>query len=398
MCRIGTLALVALVVSAADPHGATGQQTTDPPQRAPAADELESPEALRARIDSLRPLLERAWIDLEARNARAEEVDRVGAAARARVDTLHVGSLTVLTPTDQAATAEEIFQGVWDESYAHLGHSPALARSVVVFQWSDDRVPIHVEENVHRVELDAWTRRSRVEEAVSRTFAAAMVHDIGRARSRVGTWVQGNPLAPLPLERAYRMVATTRSRASRACLAGDTGACGSAMGLVERQDVGPLGARWVVARLGEWYTPEERLALVRANVSPRNRGRLGDARRRCVADSDIAVCDRVLTEYLRRDWTPYAPGVRETLVAYAIERGGPGAWERLAEDPDMTPIEAMEHASGVPMSELLSGWRARLVASRPDAYEHLIPRSGMTLVWTLIFAALAMRSTRWRLA
>jgi hypothetical protein len=62
----------------------------------------------------------------------------------------------------------------------------------------------------------------------------------------------------------------------------------------------------------------------------------------------------------------------------------------------MEPGEALERASGSPLPELLAGWRVRLVEHRPETFEDLAPSTGLSLVWTILFAALAMRSTRWR--
>jgi hypothetical protein len=84
------------------------------------------------------------------------------------------------------------------------------------------------------------------------------------------------------------------------------------------------------------------------------------------------------------------------LIGLALERGGDGAWARLLEDPDMPPEEALVYAAGVPLVELVSEWRAWVVSNRPQVYAGLTGTSALALLWILLFAALAARSTRWR--
>lgn len=352
-----------------------------------------TPEDLRARLDSLAPLLQSARHDFEARNAQIEEARRRAAAAATRVDTVRIGQLTVLTPSGQGDETRELFAEVWEDSFAHLGHSPALSRSVFSFQLvSDEPLPIHMEGGGHVLNRDNWVPRARVKADVRRLIAGAMSHDLRENRSHVGGWLRGNALDPLPWADAYRQVATTSSIVTRACLSGDAEACGSAMAL--ETAFGRMGPEYEIEVLADWYTPEERRALVATRAwFSRRAQRL---RARCVVDNDVSACDEYLLEF-GYDWTPLGIDVRETLVAFALDRGGEGAWGRLVEQPEMTPAEALEYASGQPVDELLEGWRAELLAHRPETFEPLVPGSGRALLWTLLFAALAMRSTRWRL-
>jgi len=396
MCRRSALGLVAVTVAL---FGAAGVEARQAPSGGAATPQASSvgastmtPEQARLleKLDSLRPLVAEAQVALDVRIARDLEATRRAAAAAARVDTLGVGLLTVVTPTGQADIARALITEVWNEHFALIERSPTLAESIFVFEWSDARVPIHVESNARPVQFRGSTQRPRVKSAIRNAIGAALAHDLRRAGTQVGLWVSGNPLQEPNLEAIYRVVATRRSQVTRACLAGDVSACASALSLgTRRQDL---------AQLSEWYTPEERRALVVA-WRPELMSRFDRPERtRCVEGRDHAVCDEFLTSFgsMRRDWSPLPPSVRETLLAYAVERGGPGAWERLLEDPDMEPGQALEHASGSTLPELLAGWRARLVEHRPETFEDLAPSTGLSLVWTILFAALAMRSTRWR--
>lgn len=389
---------LALVVIATAPESVLAQAGArrdalvrpDEPRDAVTAD---TPEALRAHLDSLRPLLAEARRDLDARNARITEARRAAAAAAARIDTLLVGGvgLRVLTPASQSQATRELFEEVWDETFADLGHSPSLGRSTVTFQRKfGSGTPIHVDGQAQSISVDPWSSRERTKAEVRRLLSSLMVHDLRPARNRVGIWLRSDPLSPAPLRDIYRRIAVTRSKVTRECLAGDVEACGSAMALDVTQDFD---------QLGEWYTAEERRGLVVDRLGF-FRGPYAALRRRCVDQADQSACDELLGLLSGSgvgQWAPLGPDVRESLVAYALEVAPPGSWERLVEDPGMTPREALEHASGQPVDVLLAGWRDRLLASRPSAFGPLIPSSGRTLAWTLLFAALALRSTRWRL-
>jgi hypothetical protein len=396
MCRRSAFGLVAVTVAL---FGAAGVEARQAPvgdaatrQASPVGASTVTPEQARLleRLDSLRPLVAEAKLALDARTARDREAARRAAAAAARVDTLRVGLLTVVTPTGQAETARALFTEVWSEHFALIERSPTLAESIFVFDGSDDRVPIHIEANPRPVQLRGSAQRPRVKSAIRHAIGAALGHDLSREGTRVGRWVGGNPLQEPDLEAIYRVVATRRSQVTRACLAGDVSACASSLSLgTGRQDL---------TQLSEWYTPEERRALIVA-WRPELMSRFdGPEWTLCVEGRDHAVCDEILTNFrsIQRDWSPLPQSVRATLLAYAVERGGPGAWERLVEDPDMEPGQALEHASGSTLPELLAGWRARLVEHRPEPFEDLAPSTGLSLVWTILFAALAMRSTRWR--
>ncbi|MDH3272442.1 MAG: hypothetical protein OEN56_13980 [Gemmatimonadota bacterium] len=361
------LALGSFWLSAASAHG----QAT------------EAVEELRAVRDSLRPLLEQARSALEARTTRAQAAQRAAAAALAKVDTSYVGGAMVLTPIEQREATRALFDEVWSESFSELGESPALSRSVIVFQQSDETKPIYVDGAAHRLILKPWTSRARVVESVRNAIAGAMIHDLSEPPLSVGRW-SGNPLVPEPMDAVYRRVATTRSDASRACLGGEISECESALG---------LGTSRTVEQIRAWYAPDERRALVETGG---NYDRTALPQRRACIDGSVDACDGLLARFTG-DWTPLDRTVRASLLSHALEQGGEDAWTRLAEDPDMTPTEAIEHAARLPIDEVVAGWRDRLIEHRPQSFASLLPRSGLGLVWSLFFAALAMRSTRWRL-
>jgi hypothetical protein len=53
--------------------------------------------------------------------------------------------------------------------------------------------------------------------------------------------------------------------------------------------------------------------------------------------------------------------------------------------------------AGRPIEQLVAEWRVDLMAARPDVQAGLGGRGSRVLLWSLIFMAFALRSTRWRL-
>lgn len=380
---------------------------------APALVAQQTAEDLRARLDSLRPIRAAAAEALRDRDRRDQLAAAASAAAIATVDTFRVGLVTVVTPVEQTEIARALFTEVWEESFGFVTRSPSLDEAMFSFQWSETEVPIFIEAHGRPITRDSkWTRRPTVKQAIRDGIAATLNYDLSRLGTEVGMWVSGNPLLSREPGDIYRAVAVTRSIATRACLDGDVGACRSAFDVdrtrLDRWWLDSDGTRKVAAiaaweaqqveLLESWYTPEERRLL----VAERLRYLYGRTRATapawglCVEQGDFDTCDRLLVQ----TWTDHAPlpgSVRESLLAFAIEQGGDGAWDRLTEDPSMPAGPALEYASAMPLDALVAGWRELVVSSRPRTFGDLLPRSGLTLMWIVFFAALAMRSTRWRL-
>lgn len=362
---------------------------------------------LAAQIDSLRPLVEEARIAAEARTARAREIERDVTASIAKVDTLRIGQLTVITPVDQTARTRDVFEDVWTEDFAHLGESPGLQGATFVFQWDDDRVPIFTELNRTPLEFERWVPRQTVERDIRNSIAAAMTFDLGAEDAQVGRWVSGNPVRQHDMSDVYVQIVTTPSIVTRACLDGSVEACASAMGLGVGGTAGSVAEPWASFELGDpdawkrfgleqvklWYTPEERRALVGSiNSFP---SRIRGPRDRCV-EGDMASCDAIIEERFA-NLVPLGGSVRESLLGHAISIGGEGAWARVVEDPTMTPEEVIEYAAGEPFEDVVAGWMERVIEARPVTYGSILPNGALALLWVLFFSALALRSTRWRL-
>jgi hypothetical protein len=192
-------------------------------------------------------------------------------------------------------------------------------------------------------------------------------------------------------EDAYRALATTGGGASRSCLAGDLEACAAALGLAPVEG----------ARLSEWLTPRQRRNLVARWTLPQYAGadRLDADVVACLERNETAACDAALARIDGLEvMLPLTPPITASVLWYAVEAGGEGAWRRAIEDPAATPADVLERASGLDSEAVIAGWREFMLDHRPAVHAGL-GRSALTaLFWTLIFAGFAMRSTRWRFA
>lgn len=376
--RLGTALGLALAGTLAAPPLASSAQQTE--------------EELLGRLEALREPLEEARVAAEAAAERRE----LGRARRDRAptDTVQVGAFRVVTLRDQAELARELFAEVRREDYGNVSRSPGLEERLFTFQWSTRLRNIHVEPQgppTTRIELYRFALRTReaVKARIRDAVGAALLEDLPWGTPlREWAW---RPGAAPDFADVYRMLAVEPSEANRACLAGDVGACRAALGLGIDDD-GSLAA---------WFTPEERRRLVARNSSVRSLplDRDDPVMRRCYEDHDVAACDEILRNELTWMRLSTAPSPSHlSLLWYAVRRGGEGAWERLMEGLDAHPLEALAYASGMDADALLASWRAAVVESRPQAYAGIGATRWTVFFWILILAALAMRSTRWRLA
>jgi hypothetical protein len=268
--------------------------------------------------------------------------------------------------------------------------SPSLRGHTFVFQWRTRLRPLSVVPGPDFIDVDI----SRVW-APTRTSAAVVVAD-AIARTLAADFPAGSPMAEWLTyraspdgERAYRVLAGGESGATRDCLVGETSACMAALG---------FGFRDRADRLASWFTDEERQAMVERAAENGRLDRDGPPYRRCIEENDARACDPILAEL---DWvtrSPVSDRLRAHLLWYAALTGGDGAWERALGSAEAPVPEALARIAGRPVERLVADWRTDVVAMRPDVHAGLGGRGTRALLWSLIFAALAMRSTRWRLA
>jgi hypothetical protein len=114
--------------------------------------------------------------------------------------------------------------------------------------------------------------------------------------------------------------------------------------------------------------------------------------RRCL-DQHIPSCVLAVTGEGAAEMNAHT---RASLLRHALDMGGAGSYARLFVDaPDVSG--RLSRAAGMPITELVSSWRAAVQEARPNVHAG-IARAGLwTLLWLAALALLAMRSTRWRL-
>jgi hypothetical protein len=332
----------------------------------------------------------RAVADLTGRLAQ-EDI----AARRALVTALQVGPLRVMTPHDQVDLARELFESVWREDFFGITESPSLERSVFAFDWwrtqpaevyvvalAESEDPV-----VRRIEVArSWVpRRAELRRHVRDAIWAALRDDFPSG-SPMRSWLREG--AYVPEGDAYRALAIEGTGASRACLAGNVEGCSTAL--------------WLLApppdRLSEWFTPRQRQNMVRRAAQPwAARADRQDADvRACLDRGETASCDAVLGRIRDTESSLTPPEAVSSIFWYAIGAGDEGAWMRAIENPDASPPEVLERASGRDLETLVEEWRTSLVAHRPSAYAGSGRSAVVVVFWTLILAGFAMRSTRWR--
>jgi len=382
--RLLLLGVIAVVV----PAGASGQFTD---------------EQLRERLDSLGPVLEQAALAAESERSAEEEATRIRAREEAErtqvpLETLRIGPLRLLAFTDQVDLTRDVFEEIWEQTYSNIAGSPSLARTLLAFQWRTPQRTVSEEANSGSVVYDlslnrVWTpTRAGVRERARNAIASVLSEDLP-PESPLRIWVTEGGGGTLPgyadTERAYRQLVVTPSASTHACVDGDLAACGVALGL-----------RLDDPRVSDWLSLEERQEMVEAGVDVDGAHMNPDfpLARACVEEGDNESCDRALRELVA--WTPAGPLAgpgSADLFWYAVRVGEAGAWERVLETQESSPLDALTHIAGLAADELIGGWRARVMESRPDVHAGLGTTRWATLFWFLVLGALAMRSTRWRL-
>ncbi|HEX6694493.1 MAG TPA: hypothetical protein VF035_07360 [Longimicrobiales bacterium] len=121
---------------------------------------------------------------------------------------------------------------------------------------------------------------------------------------------------------------------------------------------------------------------------------LPDARGRHCMEGDIAACRDVLG--LPAGKSERGDPVRTSFLNYVLDQADAGA---VAKNSGGTGDagEELEKLGGAPLDTLLRGWIDGLTAERASEAGTAGHRVLSTLAWVMIFGALSMRSTRWRL-
>lgn len=179
----------------------------------------------------------------------------------------------------------------------------------------------------------------------------------GRVPSQVltwgGAWVPSRRLSREDWEGSAIDLASSNSIVARTCYSGSVPACESALGLTAVTDP-----------LSEWYSPDGWRVLV-ASWKPRKDSLLTIAdRAQCLEKNVSEVCERLARS--RPVPIPLTIATRQTLVGFALERGGRSAYSRLVHASG-TPLQALATAAGVSADSLIRGWRSRSLSAAPES-------------------------------
>ena len=355
------------------------------PVAATAQDARPTEAELLRVVDSLAPLLAQSEERLLRVEARRGEVMRLASAIE--LDTLEFGELHVITSTTDAADARRLIRQVLDDRFPGIEARTGLSDDWFVFQWQD-RAPVHPDPSPWRATIDPDATEEEAREAIAGMIEAGLFSELMLNQNAISQWgISGGLGDPEGVaEWAYLDIAVTPSRLAPSCISGNAMDCWTLLGLDVDGD--PLEV---------WYTPEQRRAVVG------RWGRWGRTREiqaqaeECIWQNDLAACDEVLAQNTERRLDPLADGARNLMVGLALEAGGASAWARLLEDPEMTPAEALRHASGLSTEELAQRWIDVIAAARPEVHAGLGSLQFFTALWIGVLTFLTMRSTRWRL-
>ena len=337
----------------------------------------------RERVAALRERLR----GLEAETAARDSATR---AAR-RLDTLRVGGFIIVTDSGGSERLRVAADSAWAIVSRELALTPETFRGRQVFarfgrldaNWSD--LVRRGDQSFDGNASEAGLR--------SRLLAASGAMAADRAGRRVGLWTG----AGLGLQydrdalrwRALVEMVTATAPAGRACNAGDMAACADALWLGPDAD----------AEFTDWNDPEARRRAVRERYRPSDS--VTAARRdECLSGQSDFNCWRILQESgLAGRIGGHAPFSSENasgVLRTAARLGGAGAFDRLVADTSAPLARRLEAMAGVPVDSILRAWWSDARGIQHPPVRVPARTQWATLLWTLAFAGLALRSTRWR--
>ena len=178
-----------------------------------------------------------------------------------------------------------------------------------------------------------------------------------RSASDLTLWMLGGRLSDpaVNFTEAFVDLFTAPALVARECAERDPARCRVALGLALVDD--PPGTmyteedRRVVARA--WWG--RRYATAEHPVNP------------CASAPMTAACRTFAQSLAPEAWTrPLGRSARMAVLAVATEMGGAGAWGRLVADSTVPLAARIELAAGRPIGDVVSAWRSRVLASRPE--------------------------------
>lgn len=327
-----------------------------------------------------------------ARVARQKEWERKNGSRDVPLETVRVGPLTVVAPPDQVEEAADLYRSAWSRNAASVTDASALLGDITFgFQISSRRFVLGNSTNLQTVRARPWTpevdKEIRAAGAIAAVLGQRMPKDLiqwSGAMPLLGDRPGKRPTFGWPAyyQEAYRGLAIQPARAAALCFGGDTDSCLKALGL-------DADVAWNVL-----YTQEEIRAIVQRITAGTQQHQ--DAKWACLSEQSHEACIALVAERLPSAYVPLSSRVRISLLRYALETGGEGAFSRLISEGDKSISDRLEAASGMDLHDLVAVWRTRVIESRPQVTAGMPLSVVVALLWIGLMSFFGFRSTRWR--
>ena len=334
---------------------------------------LAAAHAYRASLDSL--------------HARAEQL-RSAAPPR---DSLRAGALRIQATTPLSGGTRQALQhaadAAWRDLHVSLGDSAVVATTNLALLYREDtarslfdRPSAHIWQarvlargNALTLPLNEHETSDVILDQLGSTAAAALPAQLS---AWVGAWIPARRLTKGEWADVAVLMATSNAAVVRGCHSGAVSSCASALVLTPVSDP-----------FTEWYAPEDWQVI--ASTYTHDATDSSKALHHACAEQRLAeACLRI---FRSRDVpVPLPTAARHSLVAFALERGGQGAYARLLA-ANGTSLDMLASAASLAPDSLLAAWRVRVIDAPPHTVRPKVLEATLLLGWALAFGALAGR-------
>ncbi len=301
------------------------------------------------------------------------------------IDTIRVGSLTVITNHSRAPATRLAADSAWTILRRSFGeHANAVSATPVFVRYLEESQGDIAAQliNAYLIPISIHADPGEVAGVIAASLAPS-VYRTGDELLRRWTGSQLLPaIRPTMLVTLYDELATAPWSTAQACFLGQLQACRAALGI--------SGADPAL----DWFNAIDRRHYLRSHLgsSVAMRTRVED----CQGGED-AACVQLLRSFTADQFVPpFDVTARQLLLTIAVESGGPQAFDRLL-SANQKPLDArLELAAGLPVDTLVARWRARILSAHPKTVAADMRSAWAAVVWGVAFTMAALRSTRWR--
>lgn len=307
------------------------------------------------------------------------------------VDTIRIGALVVVAAHSVSDHARPGVDSAWSMlSRLYGARAGAVERTPITLQYADQKEGELPADEFR--EPPVWIpRHASVNEVAARILAGASPAIYRSVDPQLQEWVP-HPYAftirgstsirdSIP-SGLFAELATSPWRSTRECFDGRLDACRRALGISGKDPV------------LDWFDAADRRHYAENHLKslPASQSRYATCR-----SGDDAACIALMRLAPRpRPEPPLGVTTRLLLLALALDAGGRSAFDRLLDRPT-DPLDArLAAAAGMPVDSLIGRWRARVIAAHPKTVAADERAAWGAVAWGVLFALMALRSTRWR--